>query len=183
MSVRAKEFVRSSLPTYARRYLQKYLNDVEIDAHFTYDASYGRIVLLDTLPEFYWGRIPEAVPGRPKVFTDGEVPFEVFTCDLQMSDDLVIVEDPVSAIKVSHRTKMDALPLFGSTFSRDWIHMVSVTHYKNLYVWLDNDKAKEGLKLCLSLRNLFKTHWIVSKEDPKYYSSEAIDGFLQMEVA
>jgi len=92
------KFKESELPQSARNYLSVWLNQEEINKHFTFDKPYDRVVLKDTLPSFYWGK--SYTSGvRPKVYTEGSVPVHIFGG--YNTTNLVIVEDPISAIKVS----------------------------------------------------------------------------------
>jgi hypothetical protein len=148
------------------------LTDEEINAHFTFDLPLNRAVLIDTLPDFYYGRYYGGGNFK-KVFSLGEVPFHIFG---DAGETLVVVEDPISAIVVSR--SYACLPLFGSHLFNDWLSKLTFTGYRKIVFWLDSDKAHEGLKYALSLRHLYKTGWIHSLQDPKLYSESQVEDFV-----
>jgi hypothetical protein len=160
-------FRAGEIPPKLQLYLEQYLTASEIRQHFTYDTLRQRIVLKDTLPEFYWGR--DGHGGRTKVFTQGEVPFHVFGKE---SDTLVVVEDPISAIAVGR--VYSSLPLFGAYLHPRWYSKLIFTGCTRLVFWLDNDKSKESLSLALSFRHLFETQYIITEKDPKCYVPEEV---------
>ena len=93
------------------------------------------------------------------------------------TDYIVLVEDYISAIKVSRNHT--AVCLFGSHTTSLWLkrfHLLTDT----LYFWLDNDKAKEAMKLAkiASMLN-FKVKLIITKNDPKVYSDAEINEAIQ----
>ena len=158
-------FVPGEMTERLKMQLREYLDDTEIATNFKYDVVMNRAVLASSLPEFYWGKDKAQ---NPKVLTRGEIPFHIIGGDL--GETLVVVEDPISAIAVSRI--YPCLPLFGSHFPAHWLHNLQVSGYKHIVFWLDQDKGFEGLKLALSLRHLFKTHWVMTMLDPKAYSME-----------
>jgi hypothetical protein len=173
---RIVSFPRSPIPSDKRKQLELYLTDKEIQDHFTFDPNLGRMVLLDTLPDFYWGR--DGHNGRSKVFTQGKVPFHVFSSKLGLrSSTLIVVEDPISAIAVSR--VCDCLPLFGSHLSSEWYHKLLVAGYDDIVFWLDRDKAQDSLSYALSFRHLFNTDYILSPKDPKCYSVAEIQQYIE----
>lgn len=112
-------------------------------------------------------------PARtPKVFTRGNIAKSMITLEKIQSDTVVIVEDPVSAIKVN-RYK-NTCPLFGSNLS---IHKAIYLSraFDNLIIWLDRDKLFASVKMLETYGNLFKSCSIISTElDPKECSDEEI---------
>lgn len=89
---------------------------------------------------------------------------------------LVVVEDPVSAIKV--RRHANAMPLFGSTFDEErMLHLAK--SYDKLLIWLDYDKAAFASQEAKNYSNKFKrVRSIVTKQDPK----DMDDGQIRMEL-
>jgi hypothetical protein len=93
-------------------------------------------------------------------------------------DDIILVEDFVSAIKIArHCTSM---PLLGSS-----INMTQLNRLKNvtehLTFWLDNDKVDRALELCRMAEQLgFHTKMVCTKHDPKEYNDEEIRGVLDV---
>lgn len=120
---------------------------------------------------FWQGRYFPA--RKPKVYTGGDNNHIVLLrCSNLYPSTVVVVEDPVSAIKVSRIA--DCHPLFGSNLS---IH--NATHlsryYDNLILWLDQDKTKEMIKFAERYKFLFKNIKIISTEkDPKENSDEEL---------
>jgi len=173
---RIVSFPRSPIPKVNRAELEKYLSNEEIDRHFTFDPQLGRMVLLDTLPDFYWGR--DGTNGRTKVFTQGEVPFHVFSSRTNpLCRTLVVVEDPVSAIVVSRL--YNCLPLFGSHVPVSWYHKLLLTGSDVVIFWLDRDKAKESLSYALSFRHLMATDCLITNKDPKAYDVAEMRQFME----
>ena len=174
-------FARGTIPKEHKAYLQQYLTDKEIQDHFTWDTSLGRMVLLDTLPTFYWGRDGHT-SGRTKVYTQGEVPFHVFSSRTNPDcDALVVVEDPISAIVVSRN--YNALPLFGAHLPVSWYHKLLLSCNNLVVFWLDRDKAQESIRLALSFRHLISTDCIVSSKDPKFYGVTEVNQFMEKIVS
>lgn len=116
---------------------------------------------------------------KPKVFTRGWPDKHLLlnhTVDGVFSDGVVVVEDSVSAIKVSR--VMDCAPLLGANLSIHKVRMLS-RYYDNLYLWLDNDKIKEMMKFQARYTHFFKSvKIIISDKDPKVYQTEEIKEFL-----
>jgi hypothetical protein len=91
-------------------------------------------------------------------------------------DCLVVVEDPVSAIKVSR--VVDTLPLFGSHLSLQKAIRIS-KFYEHVVLWLDNDKTKDMINMQQRYKYLFKKVSVISTElDPKEYNTEKIKELL-----
>jgi hypothetical protein len=166
-------FVTGVIPTNLVEYLSRYLTIQEIHKYFTYDCGTSRLVLKPTLPEFYWGR---SDVYSPKVLTRGRVPFHIFGGiypeGREVSNTCVMVEDPISAIKISRI--YDAVPLFGAYFHPEWFGKLKGMGYSNVVFWLDHDKSQEGLKLALAGRHLFHTGWVTTISDPKLYDNQDI---------
>lgn len=158
------------MPDNLRSYLRQFLTDTEIDTHFLYDSTRDRAVLKDLLPNFYWGR---GIRHEMKVYTKGEVPFHVFGNN---TEDLVIVEDPISAIVVSRVT--NCVALYGSYLRPAWYKFLTHCPSNRVVFWLDFDKQKESLQLALTFKHLFNTDYVVSSLDPKYYKEEDVKKYL-----
>ena len=93
-------------------------------------------------------------------------------------DTIVVVEDVVSAIKVTR--VVTATPLFGAHLSLAKAILLSKV-YKNLVLWLDYDKTGDMLKFKEEYNTLFNSIKIIStKLDPKEYSTEQIKEFLDV---
>lgn len=89
---------------------------------------------------------------------------------------IVLVEDVISAIKVGH--VCPASPLFGSHLSTKQAFRYN-RFYQEIILWLDKDKARYSLLRDKSLNSLgIKTRSVITEKDPKEYSEEEIQKFL-----
>lgn len=93
---------------------------------------------------------------------------------------IVLVEDLVSAIKVSReQNNVSCMPLFGSDISTDVIIGI-YNRYPDLVIWLDKDKRSYARSRCLSVKYMFNSVKTIESElDPKEYSNEELQQFLQ----
>ena len=92
---------------------------------------------------------------------------------------LVIVEDIVSAIKVSRVTR--AMPLFGSVMSLRKMFRTKVLGIRNVAIWLDADKFKEAIKYANRLEHAgVKARTIFTEKDPKECSMETIQQVVNL---
>lgn len=116
---------------------------------------------------------------KPKSFTSGLpdkhllVHFHNFG---MRSRHIVVVEDSVSAIKVSRFA--DSCVLWGSNLS-----LVKAARlgrlYPNLLIWLDPDKTKEMIKFQMKYKYLFNLcDIVVSEKDPKEHTDDEIQEYL-----
>lgn len=117
--------------------------------------------------------------GHKKYYNIG--PFNSFFFVLNilkgMGDDIVIVEDMLSAIKVARR--YTSLPLFGNNLSIERLQKLS-DYCLSLTFWLDYDKVDKAMALATQATQLgFETRYIVTKYDPKEYNDTEIDEALQ----
>lgn len=87
------------------------------------------------------------------------------------TDSIVLVEDLISAIKVSRVTP--AMPLWGSSLSPQNAHRLSLV-YGSAYLWLDYDKREEAVKQAIKHSLSLSIHPIITKLDPKCYGAEDI---------
>lgn len=82
------------------------------------------------------------------------------------SDLLVLVEDPLSALKISQYS--DCMPLLGSNIPITNLNRLNRL-YSRLIVWLDHDKGTNALEIAEQGRLLgLSTSVIVTDLDPKY---------------
>ena len=88
------------------------------------------------------------------------------------STTIIIVEDVVSAIKVSRVA--NCVALLGSHIPLELLMRLS-KRFKTCGVWLDPDKARESILQAGTAKWIFKDSYaILSDKDPKYYSTEEI---------
>lgn len=93
------------------------------------------------------------------------------------SHDLVIVEDPVSAIRVA--ALRDSMPLLGSHLATSRLNAVAGL-YKALVVWLDSDKLIEARKIAERAKLIgIQARVIWTELDPKCYTDAQIEEILK----
>jgi len=94
----------------------------------------------------------------------------------ETKDVIIVVEDPVSCIKVGRH--VPCLALFGSVM--DYIRFNRLKHItEHLVIWLDKDKVKDSYRIAEQAKlHGFKTGNIISELDPKCYSNEQILEFV-----
>jgi len=91
---------------------------------------------------------------------------------------LVVVEDCVSAYKLA-RT-VPSMPLLGSHLNEEKALKISRL-FEGLTIWLDYDKAQESIKMAREYAPLFRfTKSIISEKDPKEYTDEELEKWLQL---
>ncbi len=117
----------------------------------------------------------------PKYFSMGNIHDVLTTFDQKLTkrpkDGIILVEDMISAIKVSRQYRV--MPLFGSNVTRPQLHRMNFLG-DTLFFWLDYDKAKESMALALKARQQgFNTGVIITEEDPKDYTDEEINNFVE----
>jgi hypothetical protein len=94
----------------------------------------------------------------------------------ERSNELVIVEDPVSALRVG--TLRPSMPLLGSHLATSRLNAIA-RWYDGLVVWLDSDKYKEAQGIAERARLLgLSTRVIWTEQDPKCYTNEQLMEYL-----
>jgi DNA primase len=122
------------------------------------------------------GRDFSGEPNRPKWKAVGPLHSEIVRIGSAGGKwRLVVVEDIVSAIRVSAITH--AVPLFGThmnqaVFSRLCQIADTVT------VWLDEDRASEGLALALKISKWVPANVVITPLDPKEYTNDVLKQYL-----
>jgi hypothetical protein len=116
----------------------------------------------------------------PKWWNRGDLKeiFHILPLDCQVIPRIVLLEDIVSAIKLSRHAY--AMPLFGCTIPTNRLKRLSGLTGE-VVIWLDPDKRKEALQEAkkASMFNL-KSSVIFSEVDPKECSDEEIRNFLRL---
>lgn len=162
------------LPATSLAWLTQWLTVEESDAFWWAPALQRHVYVVydGEVPVFYEAR---SVTKTPKTLSFGEKPFLV----LGSGWPLVIVEDIVSAIKVSRYTS--CMPIFGSKLNEK--QRKSIFRFflskgvrsggvqgncerLEVVIWLDYDKWSESVRLSGSLRHV-GARSICTKEDPK----------------
>lgn len=116
--------------------------------------------------------------GRTKYFNQGDVnnvlPIYYYSKPMEASR-LVLVEDAISAIKVSKDVWVDAMPLLGSHLPIHKLSKIPNKGYTDVSVWLDHDKYREALDIGDRLRYLGLTVRVIkTPSDPKFHNSDEI---------
>ena len=71
------------------------------------------------------------------------------------------------------------MPLLGSSLSTEHEEVLRDI-FKTIYVWLDRDKAKQGVKMTRNLRQKgINTKSIITDLDPKEYNEGEIQSWLK----
>lgn len=92
------------------------------------------------------------------------VPFAYYSTGVDLASTVVLVEDPVSCIKVT-TAGYNGIALLGTNFSTD---LMKFLHGKLIIVWLDNDAIATAVKIKHNYRIFFKDVKIVcTLQDPK----------------
>ena len=113
--------------------------------------------------------------NRKKYHTEG-YPEDTMVI-LGSGEPLVIVEDAVSAVKVSRQ--FTAMPLFCGHVSDKRLQRIKVCGFHNVAIWLDNDKAKAALKTTARAIEMGLTaRTVVTPKDPKAYTDQEINVYL-----
>lgn len=93
----------------------------------------------------------------------------------------IIVEDCVSALKVSLAGVGDGIPCFSSNISKEKLARLSRV-YGKLVVWLDSDKYREAVGLSTRAKMLgCESQAVFTEEDPKCYNLNQIKDLLHNE--
>jgi hypothetical protein len=80
----------------------------------------------------------------------------------------VLVEDPVSAIKVARACRV--MPLFGSYMSQK--RLIRLRYFtKKIIIWLDQDKYKDAMKMAKQAELVgIEAHVLYTEKDPKEHA-------------
>jgi hypothetical protein len=93
-----------------------------------------------------------------------------------VAQSLVVVEDPVSALRVGAFT--DSMPLLGSHLATARLLAVSKM-YESLVFWLDSDKYKEARAMEQRTKYMGRSaRTIYTDEDPKAYTDQELQEIL-----
>lgn len=152
-------------------WLKRYmLTDDEIDKWFFYAPVADRHVFAYHDGEEDAFHEARDVNGRlPKTLAYGPKPTMFLGDD---SDTVVVVEDLVSAIRVSRAYTV--LPLFGSFFSPEQMALIAERKANKCVVWLDCDKYSIGMHYAKKMGMLVPTIAIQTLLDPKALPDDAI---------
>lgn len=171
-SVKLPDDVNKFIPEHANRWLYKYLF-YNYGHKFCYSMSRDLLIypIFEDNKLVYWnGRYFGNDPSHSKYVSEGRRD-KLHILDREENDTLVIVEDVISFLKVYRTMDMDAGCLFGSTLNLDHVWGLD---YKRIVIWLDQDKAKESIKLSNLLKLKFDATSIITPEDPKCFNHAII---------
>jgi 5S rRNA maturation endonuclease (ribonuclease M5) len=70
------------------------------------------------------------------------------------SNNIILVEDIVSAIKVNNKFRYNSVALLNSTLTQNTITDLNLYKYNKIYIWLDPDKYSESLRVGYKWRTL-----------------------------
>ena len=116
-------------------------------------------------------------PDEPKWKTVGSKTFLHVVDPWKDKNDVVVVEDVISAAKVSRLT--NSVPLFGTSMHDITVNAM-VARFKKAIIWLDPDAKHKALKLALRLAEAgLETSTVFSESDPKYYITPDIRTLLK----
>lgn len=129
-------------------------------------------------PVYYQSRYFGVDSKVPKWRTVGSKEDTLYLPESHKDDTIVMVEDIISAIKVSRVT--NCTPLCGSTASMA-LKLRLQRHYRRARVWLDADARLKGLETTLALNELgLRTTMIWTDHDPKYYGTADLRFFTNV---
>jgi hypothetical protein len=103
--------------------------------------------------------------AKAKAFTKGDIKklFPIY----HGTDDIVLVEDCVSAIKIHRYALLSSMPLLGSGININKLPYL-VKKYKNIYVWLDSNMFSNAQTIARQISMLGGSGFVVfTEKDPK----------------
>lgn len=117
-------------------------------------------------------------PNKSKMQTYGEKPL-IILGDIDAAKEIVIVEDLVSAIKVSRQYA--AIPMFGSFISRINLAMAMerVPTAEKFVIWMDADKWTMSMSLAKTMGYLMPCEAVYTSRDPKEHTDEEIEKVVE----
>lgn len=169
-------------PVEARYWLSQY--DIRIEDVELFGIAYSPKLRRVLLPVFTKDGLV-SMQGRavfanqqPRYLTCRIHPGELYFQREDKSEDIVIVEDYLSALKCSR--VLCSTALFTTTMSDAHLNEI-VSKYKRAFIWLDNDNAivrANSVKLATRLSQFIEVREILTTKDPKCYSASEIREIL-----
>ena len=163
------------IPKKAMRWLLSYrITLKEIEKHNILWCQENETLILVHTDEYWQGR--HFGNYGIKYLSKGKKPLTIYG----ESDTIILVEDVLSAIKIARLSpEYCAMPLLGSSLSTEHEEVLRDI-FKTIYVWLDRDKAKQGIKMTRNLRQKgINTKSIITDLDPKEYNEGEIQSWLK----
>lgn len=163
-----KDLVRA-LPFLYQKWLDKYELTPEEKTLFNWSTSFKRMVVkIETKDgNLFWEA--RSLTHPPKVLSYGKKPLIYIEnghiVEQTNSKSIILVEDILSAIKVSHYCT--AMPLFGASIENKKLYEI-LREFDHTHIWLDADKYQISLSMAnkISVMGACATS-ILTKEDPK----------------
>lgn len=116
--------------------------------------------------------------NKAKWFSQGKLHEFIHLVGNQRSRVCVLTEDIVSAIKVSHNTKVCACPIFGSHISMQ--RLLQLKHlFGKIIIWLDDDMKLKVIKYAQQAQSIgLPVATVFTPQDPKELSNMEIQKIL-----
>lgn len=164
-------------PTEAKDYLKQYYITEEMIKHYNiyWSNTVRRIIIPNDREQSTcaWGR---SIINTPKWIKYGYKKGIVYITSNKKTDDLVLVEDCISAIRVAQFT--NCLCLSGTSIKDGMEDIIS--RYKKIVVWLDGDIA--GIRGAEKIKRDYKLYKdirvVTCKQDPKELTHPTIQAIL-----
>lgn len=150
-----------------------------------YSESWGRVILpvhSGGKLIFWQGRKIEGSGPKYISVSCGHKPLFFQPCPRGTCNTVVVVEDYLSAVRVSHATSCDAVALLGTTGPDDLAEQLSGYHH--IIVWLDPDHAGRSKSKVLADRlKLTSRARVYNITGPNKQPKECSDGEINLTVA
>ncbi len=144
------------------KFLQKY-HCLESTSNIYYHPKDNRIVF--NYKDLYVGRsLDKHIQPKWYVYTDSIHPFVVQTSKQTRSEQIILVEDCISACNASRI--YDSIALLGTSLCESYFS--ELCKYKVIYIALDEDASSTALKLQQILEMVRYTKVILLEKDIKY---------------
>lgn len=163
------------IPKQAMRWLLQYrITLKEIEDHNILWCQSNETLILVHKKDYWQGR--HFGKYGMKYLSKGKKPLTIYG----ESGTIVLVEDVLSAIKIARLSpKCCAMPLLGSSLSIEHEEILRDI-FKTIHIWLDKDKAKQGIKMSRNLRQKgIRSYPIITDLDPKEYNEGEIETWLK----
>ena len=154
--------------------LQNRINLKEIEEYNILWCQENETLILVHTDEYWQGR--HFGNYGIKYLSKGRKPLTIYGD----SDIIILVEDVLSAIKIARLSpEYCAMPLLGSSLSTE--HEETLRNkFNTIHVWLDRDKAKQGIKISRNLKQKgIISRTIITDLDPKEYKEGEIRSWLK----
>ena len=154
--------------------LQNRINLKEIEEYNILWCQDNETLILVHTDEYWQGR--HFGNYGMKYLSKGKKPLTIYGD----SDIIILVEDVLSAIKIARLSpEYCAMPLLGSSLSTEHEEKLR-NKFNTIHVWLDRDKAKQGIKISRNLKQKgITSRTIITDLDPKEYKEGEIKSWLK----